>query len=205
MPLPALLLTAALAAAPTIATDRECYVSGHDTIAITGSGFAPNAPVALSFTGNDEVLTSDATADATGALTTEVGAPTLADFRSDSSGIPVAVDTADGGAAGFELTDWTATIAGFSGSVRRGRSVRLETIGWIGQNTLYAHYVRGGRLAGSQRIGTTRGACGELAKRFKAFNFRGAKPGTYDVRISAAAKYDKRDRWIGFKRVKLAS
>src|ERR1700754_4873531 len=101
MPLPTLLLTAALAAAPSLATDRECYVSGHDTIAITGSGFAANAPITLSFTGNDEVLTSDVTADASGVLDTEVGAPTLEDFRADSSAIPVAIDTADGGAAGF--------------------------------------------------------------------------------------------------------
>jgi hypothetical protein len=83
--------------------------------------------------------------------------------------------------------------------------VRLETIGWIGENTLYAHYVRGGKLVGTQKIGTTRGACGELAKSFKAFSFRGAKRGTYAVRISASAKFDKRDRWIGFKRVRLAS
>jgi hypothetical protein len=204
MPLPALLLTAALAAVPTLTTDRECYVAGHDTIAITGTGFAPNAAVTLSFTGNDQVLTSDATADASGALDTEVSAPSLLDFGSDTTGIPVAIDTADGGAAGFELTDWSASVAGFGGAVRRGQSVRLETIGWIGENTLYAHYVRGGKVVGSQRIGTTRGACGDLAKSFKAFNFRGAKRGTYAVRISATATFDKRDRWIGFKKVRLA-
>src|SRR3954454_13658211 len=110
MLLPALLATAAALAAPTMSTDRECYAAGEDTIAITGSGFAPSAPVTLSFTGNDEVLTSDATTDASGALDTEVTAPSLEDFSADSSAIPVALDTPDGAAAGFELTEWDGTL-----------------------------------------------------------------------------------------------
>jgi hypothetical protein len=205
MPLPALLLTAALAAAPTIATDRECYVSGNDTIAISGSGFAANAPITLSFTGNDEVLTSDATADASGALDTEVGAPKLEDFGADSSAIPVAIDTVDGAASGFDLTDWGGTLSGYGKSIRRGQRITVDTTGWIGANTLYLHYVRGGRTVRSQRIGTTAGACGDLSKRLKAFTFRGARPGSYVLRVSPNATFDNRDRWLGFGRVKLVS
>ena len=206
MPLPALLLAAAALAAPTVATDRECYVAGHDTITIDGSGFAAGSAVTLTFTGNDTPLTSDATADATGGLQTEVTAPALEDFGVEPPGLPVALSTADGAFAGFELTDWSATVDGFGRTLRRGQSVKLETIGWTGTDgTLYAHYLRGSKLVHSQRIGTTTGPCGDLTKRFKAFGFRGAKPGTYTVRISANATYDKRDRWIGFKRVKLAS
>ena len=206
MPLPPLHIAAPRAAAPTVTTDRDCYVAGHDTIAIDGSGFTPGAAVTLTFTGNDTPLTSDATADATGALQTEVTAPALEDFGVEPPGLPVAVSTADGAFAGIELTDWSATVDGFGRPVRRGQSVKLETIGWTGTTgPLYAHYVRGGRLVHSQRIGTPSGACGDLTKRFKAFSFRGAKPGTYSVRISATASFDKRDRWIGFKRVKLAS
>jgi hypothetical protein len=205
MLLPMLLLTSAALAAPSISTDRQCYAAGHDTIAIEGTGFAPNAPVTLTFTGNDQELTSDATADADGALKTEVGAPTLADFDNDTRGIPVAVTTADGAMAGIELSDWSATVDGFGRALRRGQSVELDTFGWIGSNTIYAHYMRGGKVVRSQRIGTTTGACGDLTKRFKAFGFRGAKAGTYEVGISADAKFDKRGRWIGFKKVRLAS
>src|SRR4051812_46641027 len=160
MPLPALLLTAALAATPALSTDRECYVSGNDTIAITGSGFAANAPITLSFTGNDEILTSDATADEAGALDTEIGAPSLKDFGADSAAIPVAVDTAGGGASGFDLTDWSGTLSGYGKTIRRGQRITFDTTGWIGANTLYLHYVRGRRTVFTQRIGTTAGACG---------------------------------------------
>src|SRR4051794_20775750 len=205
MPLPALLLAAALAAAPAISTDRPCYVSGDDTIAITGSGFAANAPITLSFTGNDEVLTSGATADANGALDTHVDAPALADFGADSSGIPVALDTADGAAAGFELVDWTGTLSGFGKSIRRGQRITIDTTGWIGANTLYLHYVRGRRTVHSQRIGTTTAGCGDLSKRVKAFTFRGARPGNYVLRVSPNATFDNRERWLGFGRLKLTS
>jgi hypothetical protein len=205
MLLPTLLLTATTLAAPSISTDRQCYAAGHDTIAIDGTGFAPSAPITLTFTGNDQTLESEATADANGVLKTEVGAPALADFDNDTSGIPVAITTADGAMAGIELSDWSATVDGFGNKLRRGKSVKLETIGWIGENTLYAHYMRGSKVVGSQRIGTTGGACGDLTKRFKAFGFRGAKAGSYQVAISADAKFDKRSRWIGFKKVRLAS
>jgi hypothetical protein len=205
MLLPTLLLTTAALAAPSISTDRQCYAAGHDTIAIEGTGFVPNAPVTLTFTGNDQELASDATAGADGTLKTEVGAPSLADFDNDTRGIPVAITTADGAMAGIELSDWSATVDGFGRALRRGRSVELDTYGWIGRNTIYAHYMRGGKVVASQRIGTTTGACGELTKRFKAFSFRGAKRGSYQVAISADATFDKRNRWIGFKHVRLAS
>src|SRR3954470_12357477 len=205
MPLPALLLGAAMLAAPAISTDRACYVSGNDTIAITGSGFAVNGPITLSFTGNDKVLTSDASADATGVLDTQVDTPSLADFGADSSGIPVAVDTADGAAAGFDLVDWTGTLSGYGKSIRRGQRITVDTSGWIGATTLYLHYVRGGRTVRSQRIGTTTGACGDLTKRLRAFTFRGARPGNYVLRVSPNATFDGRDRWLGFGRVKLTS
>jgi hypothetical protein len=203
--LPALLLAGAALAAPSISTDRLCYSAGHDTIAIEGTGFAANAPVTLTFTGNDQTLESQATADANGALSTEVGAPTLEDFDNDTRGIPVSITTADGAMAGIELSDWAATVDGFGRALRRGQSVKLDTYGWIGANTLYAHYLRGTKVVHSQRIGTTAGDCGDLTKRFKAFSFKGAKPGSYQVAISADAKLDKRARWIGFKKVRLAS
>src|SRR4051812_37601424 len=184
MPLHALLIAAALAA-PTLTTDRECYVAGNDTIAIDGSGFAPNAPVTLTFTGNDTPLTTDAASDADGALQTDVPAPSLEDFGVEPPGVPVAVSTADGAFAGIELTDWSASLDGYGGTMRRGQSVKLETIGWTGADgPLYVHYVRNNRVVHNQRIGMPSGDCGNLTKRFKAFNFRGAKPGSYSVRIS---------------------
>jgi hypothetical protein len=205
MLLPTLLLTAAALATPTMSTDRECYAAGQDTIEITGTGFAPSAPVAITFTGNDEVLTSDATADAAGALDTEVTAPSLADFGADSTGIPVAVDTADGATAGFELTDWDGTLTGYRSTMRRGQRLRFETTGWTDADALYLHYVRGGKTVFTQRLGATSGACGDLTKSFKAFTFRGAKPGSYNLRVSPNATFTNRDRWFGFKRVRLTS
>ncbi len=205
MLLPTLVLTAAALATPTMSTDRECYAAGRDTIAITGTGFAPSAPVAINFTGNDEVLTSDATADANGALDTEVTAPDLKDFNADSSAIPVAVDTADGATAGFDLVEWDGTLTGYRSTIRRGQRLKFETTGWTGADTLYLHYVRGGKTVFTQRLGATSGPCGDLDKRFKAFTFRGAKPGNYNLRISPNEEFTNTDRWFGFKRVRFAS
>src|SRR4051794_32084299 len=137
MLLPALLATAAALAAPTMSTDRECYAAGEDTIAITGSGFAPSAPITLSFTGNDQVVTSDATADASGALDTQVSALSLDDFDADSDAIPVAVDTADGATAGFDLVKWDGTLTGLKTTMRRGRTLRFKTTGWTTADALY--------------------------------------------------------------------
>lgn len=205
MLLPALMLTAAALASPTISTDRECYAAGRDTIAVTGSGFAPSAPVTLQFTGNDEVLTSDATADATGALDTEVTAPDLKDFDADSSAIPVALDTADGATAGFELTAWEGTLSGYKSTIRRGQRLHFETTGWTGANELFLHYVRGGKTVFTQRLGSTTGECGDLTTSFKAFRFRGAKLGTYNLRISPNRTFTNTDRWFGFKRTRLVA
>ncbi|WP_028063543.1 hypothetical protein [Solirubrobacter soli] len=204
MLLPALMLTAALAA-PTMSTDRECYAAGQDTITITGSGFAPSSPVTLQFTGNDEILTSDATSDATGALDTEVTAPDLKDFNADSSAIPVALDTADGATAGFDLTAWDGTLTGYRSTIRRGQRLRFETTGWTGADELFLHYVRGGKTVFTQRLGATSGPCGDLTKSFKAFTFRGAKLGSYNLRISPNEEFTNEDRWFGFKRTRLVS
>jgi hypothetical protein len=198
------MLTAALAA-PTMSTDRECYAAGQDTITITGSGFAPSAPVTLQFTGNDETLTSDATTDATGALETEVTAPDMKDFDADSSAIPVALDTADGATAGFELTAWDGTLKGYRSTIRRGQRLRFATTGWTGADELFLHYVRGGKTVFTQRLGATTGPCGDLTKSFKAFTFRGAKPGNYNLRISPNETFTNTDRWFGFKRTRLVS
>ena len=94
----------------------------------------------------------------------------------------------------LQVTEWSADVAAFERrSVRAGQRVKLETRGWTGAgDTLYIHYVRNGKAVRSEKLGALKGPCGDLTKSFRAFAFRSAKPGTYDVRFSAEATWDKR-------------
>jgi len=66
------------------------------------------------------------------------------------------------------------------------------------------HYLRNRKAVRSEKLGALKAPCGDLTKSFRAFALKSAKPGTYSVRFTTAAKWDKTDRWMGYKRVKLA-
>jgi hypothetical protein len=214
---------AAASALPTVTADQPCYVAGKQDMQFSGQGWTPSAKVTLLFLAGGQIGSFDTTTDPAGALSTSLRAPTFDFFDEDPPSFGMSVTANDQSKFGpdgpigppeeavaftdLKVTDWTATVEAFElGAVKRGQRVKLETIGWVGAgDTLYVHYLRGGKAVHSEKLAALKGPCDDLTKNFKAFNFKSAKPGNYAVRFSTAAKWSAKDRWTGYKRVKLAS
>jgi hypothetical protein len=213
---------AAASAAPTVTTDQPCYVADEQSMEFSGSGYSPNGQVGLFFSAGGKYGSYMATADASGAFTASVRAPSFEAFGEDPPSYPMSVTANDEAKIGpdgplappeeivafmdLRITEWSADVPAFEKPVRRGQRVKLTTYGWVGAGeTLYVHYLRGGKAVHSEKLAALKGPCGDLIKNFKAFNFKTAKPGNYAVRFSASAQWSGKDRWTGYKRVKLAS
>jgi hypothetical protein len=212
---------AVASAAPTVTTDQPCYVAEKQLMQFSGQGYTPGGDVNLFFSAGDKFGTYTAKADAAGAIQASVRAPGFDMFDQDPPSFDMFVTANDAAKLGPEgpigppeetfaavqlkITDWTTTVAAFGKPVKRGQRVKLDTIGWVGAGEqLYVHYLRGGKAVRSEKVGALKGACGDLTKSFKAFNFKTAKPGNYAVRFSTEPKYSAKDRWSGFK-VKLTA
>ncbi len=187
-----------------------------------GTGFTPAGAVNLLFMAGGEIGSFAATADAAGAFHASLRAPDFDTFDEDPPAFNMNVSINDAAKFGpdgpigppeetfafvrLRITQWSADVAEFErASVRAGQRVTLETRGWTGAgDALYIHYVRNGKAVRSEKLGALKGPCGDMTKSFKAFAFKSAKPGNYAVRFSTQARWDKDDRWMGYKRVKLA-
>ena len=211
-------IAASAPAVPTISTDRACYTSEMPQL-LTGSGFTPDGEVRLTFTilepgGFSGSFTTDA--DATGALDqgmrtprlelagTRAGAAILAeDMTLQSQGAPPEQFAV---AIGLTVSDFDLTVSRWSDSTSRakpGRRTRVEAVGWVGSSTttLFAHYLRGRRLAKTVRIGALTGDCGDLTARMREFPFKPVKRGAYRVVFDTTRKYPNEDSWVEYTRV----
>jgi hypothetical protein len=216
-------LTASSAQArPQLTLDRACY-SEEENMRLSGQGFTPGAKIAFIFVANGKLGQADTTADAAGAFTYEVRGPELRDFDGEPPGLDIAVTANDQSKFGpdgmpigppeesfalaeFRLSEWAVEVAKWekrTATARRGESVRVATRGWTSAgDTLYLHYVRGGKAVHSQKVGPLRGDCGDLTKSIKTFAFKGVKPGRYSVRFSASPRWDADDAWLGYRSVR---
>jgi hypothetical protein len=194
-----LLLTVSAAtalAAPTVSVSKACYREDR-TIDLTGSGFTPGGVVNATIAFAGQQTTWPLMADAAGNITVNLRAP-LVEGRPDA--VLTAVDTArvaqgapaseTSASVGFKITDWSILIPGFAGrSWRPGAKTLVSAIGWahaIGQ-TLYAHYVRAGRLQFSQAVGVLAPPCGDLYA--SMVTYRRPRPAFYRVYMDASPKW----------------
>jgi hypothetical protein len=207
-------------AAPTIQTDRSCY-SRPTPLRLTGSGFTPGGPLEITAAytypdGQTETAGSfPATADASGALATSFG---LAEIETAQLRITVTVNDRTRiaqGAPPAEQTASTTFTQVFFGAYYRpwntdgpataqpGRSATLEASGYLDSNSrvLYVHYIRNGRLAKTLRVGRLSGPCAMLTTRFRQFDFRPLKAGTYRVEFDTTKSWPNDDLLSGYRRV----
>jgi hypothetical protein len=214
----ALAAPAGAAAAPSIAVDGPCYTPGMP-VGIIGSGFTPDGPVGLSFGLGGSLHGYSGTASATGQLGGAIPLPEFEQTQVDAT--LTAVDNAQvppgqppgpeqTATAAFKASEWFIAIPGWgnghtTGAGRPGRRTALEALGFVGtaSTTLYAHYVRRGRLVKTARIGALSGPCADLETRFRQFPFK-TKPGaTYRVVFDTTRAYPNRDGGIVYPRVKV--
>ena len=211
----------AATAAPTVAVEYPCYTPGM-VQHVAGSGFTPSGPVQLDmFAGSEEVLQHlgrlPTSADAAGAIDLLVRTPDFAHER--AIGVLVASDgtlASQGappdvfaGSTAFEVSQWDVDVARWAqqGSARGrpGRRTKVTATGWVGtaSTTLFAHYVRRGKLVKTARVGRLTGACADFSGRMTEFPFRRAKAGTYRVVFDTTRAYPNEDASIFYRRVKV--
>jgi hypothetical protein len=190
---------------------------------ITGSGFTPSGEVVLAMfvqSGNihEDLGGFTTTADAAGAIDVY---PRTPDFRAergtgqifaidstlDKQGLPLEQSTV---VLPVDVSQWRLTVQRWGGSPARGkpgRRAKVDAIGWIGtaSTTLYAHYLRGARLAKTARVGALTGNCADFAGRMKEFPFKRVKAGTYKVVFDATRTFPNGDSWLEYRRVKVAA
>jgi len=197
----ALTTTAATASAAQIALDRACYADPgqrKDTIALTGSGFTPNAPFQLTLDGQ-ALPNGTGMTDAAGALAANLAAPSLADYvpkteRQHTFMLGVQEGTTSQ-TVPFTVSKLLASFAPASGNPKTLK-VRFSLSGFALSGAVnpatYVHYVRpNGKLKKTYRLGTAQGPCGALrTSRRRLFPFR-AERGGWKLQFDTAAKYTR--------------
>jgi hypothetical protein len=196
---PALLLTlaATLAAAPaasaaTLETDRSCYQETQDVV-LSGSAFAPMAPVAIS---QDAEPFGTADTDGAGAFQRKFAAPELGRSVREQvftlSGTDSALNTAS---TQYRTTKIFADFAPDSGDPKTLK-VRFSVNGFgllRHEASVYLHYVSpGGRARRTVRLGKAVGTCGKIrATRLRhLFPFR-AERGRWVLQFDTNKTYSR--------------
>ena len=167
---PALLLTLAAAVAPAPAasaalleTDMPCYQETQDVV-LSGTAFAPMAPVAIS---QDAAPFGTADTDAAGAFQRKFAAPELGRTVREQvftlTGTDSALNTAS---TRYRTTKIFADFAPDTGDPKT-LQVRFSVNGFgllRQQASVYLHYVSpGGRSRRDVRLGKAVGTCGKIA------------------------------------------
>jgi hypothetical protein len=205
-------------AAPTLALDRPCYTPGM-RIGMSGAGYTPGGAVQATVTLGGATHRFTGTAGPAGEI--DGGIP-LPDFDADALDATLtAVDAAavpPGQAPGpeqtaiarFRASAWGMIVPRWGngrtlGIARPGRMTRVEALGFVGtaSTTLYAHYLRRGRLVKTTRIGALTGPCGDLTARFRQFPFKVKRGQTYRVLFDTTRAWPNGDSGILYPRVKI--
>jgi hypothetical protein len=215
--------TTTAAARPSLTTDRACYSEG-EPVGFSGQGFTPGAPIGFFFASSGMLGQATTTADATGAFEFLLRAPRLKDFDAEPPAFDLSVTANDQtkfgpdgtiigppedsvAAAQIRISEWTIDVSQWNSShasARPGQLVRLSTHGWTSAGeTLYVHYLRGGKAIRSAKVGALKPPCGDLTKTITTFSSAQLKPGTYSVRFSTSAKWSGKDAWLGYRVVRL--
>ena len=211
----ALASPASAAAAPSLQLDRPCYAEFTD-LGLAGSGFTPGGAVEITGTyadgeaaGRFEVTATPGGSISSVSDTPEIGTVrdsltiTARDVRASEAGAPPEQTTASVVARlssfGAWFRPWNTTGPARG---RPGRARRLEVDGFIrGPRVLYVHYRLRGRVVKTLRVGRLSGPCGSLRTRFREFDFKGVRPGTYRVRFSQSRSWFSPYAFSEYKRV----
>ena len=222
----AVALPASAMGAATLTTERSCYTEGEQ-IRFTGTGFSPSSPVVVGLAANGRSGEfNPATSDAAGGVAFTGNARGLDDVGAARGAGPgptrlevlaTATDQATLGPAGpapttllgqarFTLADWELHVRPWETAVpapgKPRRVVTLRTYGWTSlTGTLYAHYVRQGRLVHTVALGRLRGPCGDLTRTMREFPFRPVPAGSYLVQFDTRLDWIKAAGRLGYQRV----
>ncbi|MBJ7471143.1 MAG: hypothetical protein JHD16_07565 [Solirubrobacteraceae bacterium] len=193
------------ASAAEVVVPGKCYVTvpgtGSQIIPVTVTGLAPSQNVQLSLLVKDRVVSGipSLTADATGGIISSIDGWTsglgTGPTRSTKASVVVS-DLATGAAVG--QTDFKVSNVGFKvdGAFKRGNVKRVWEISGLasltesqgGGKVYYAHYFKGSKKVGKQRLGKSTDACGYIRVKKPLLPFR--KRGSFKVVVQASTVYN---------------
>lgn len=193
----ALVAVPAAAPAAQIAVDHVCYADPGqraDTVALTGSGFVPNAPYALTIDGRP---VATGTADPTGALSHPLTVPsldgTVGRGTLHHTFTVAAQDGTSTATAALSVSKLFATFKPAAGNPKTLK-VRFSLYGFslAGRQSppIYVHYVRpDGRVKQTFRLGVGRGPCGSMRSSLRRlFPFRTSR-GAWKLQFDTSKRY----------------
>lgn len=213
---------AAAADTPLFFAEGECYVPGVP-LHLEGIGYTPGGDVVISF----NVLGSGAGRNLfSKPFAAGAEGNWFATFRTPDLAVPneireqlvmAATDQVRSKAnappeeqfatTSVELSAWGIEVAAWgSGQARPGKRTRVRAYGFGPVNgesfsgSLYAHYLRGGKLVKTVKVGELKEPCGDLQTRMRQFPFA-ARPGKYSVDFDAVKRYSKKAPGIRYRRV----
>lgn len=173
-----------LAEAATLAADRGCYAAG-DPVVLTGSGYTPNGPVAITVEGRQ---LGTATADPAGSIAVDLSAPDIdGTQRTDDFVATDQTNLSLTATAGVKLTSLNVTAKPKNG--KPGRKQRIKARGFTDGKVLWAHIQRGKKKR-NVKVGKLKGACGTLSVKKRLFS-PSAQFGVYRVQFDARRKYSQ--------------
>jgi len=209
---------AGAAAAPTLALDRPCYTPGM-RIGISGTGYTPSGPLQAAIALGSVIHTFSGTAGPAGEIDSGIEMP---DFEADA--LDATLTTVDSASvppgqppgpeqmafAPFRASTFGMIVPGWGnghtlGIARPGRTTRIQALGFVGgaSTTLYAHYLRRGRLVKTTRIGALTGPCADVSTRFRQFPFKVRRGATYRVIFDTTRAWPNGDFGIVYPRIKV--
>jgi hypothetical protein len=176
------------ASAAQIALDRPCYAE-QQPMNITGSGFTPGGSVHLAFA--DGSFAGQATADAVGNLTAAAAAPVIA--TTQAAATLTATDQANpGNTATVPLQVSKLKVSTSPTRARPHSKVSYTARGFTTGQTLYGHYIFGGKRRKDVRIGRLVAPCGTLKRRMSLLPLKSVRFGTWTVQFDTSKRYSKK-------------
>jgi len=190
-----LALPASAAAAPTLAPLEPCYAAvspdegGTESVAVTGTGFTPNATVDVRVDG--ELKFTGVRIDEAGELSGSLAAPYVdAGRRAFTVQVTEPANPAQTVTAQALVTHLGVDVR--PASARPSSRVRFKGSGFMGDGAVYAHYLRKGKARRTVRLTKrTTGACGNFSVRRRQFPFS-PSTGRWIIQIDQHKRYRAR-------------
>ncbi|NLT06907.1 MAG: hypothetical protein GXY03_11445 [Solirubrobacterales bacterium] len=196
----------AVAQTPVLESDRSCYGPGQE-VGLTGIGFTPGAPVAVSVDGRQLGSTQ---ANPVGEFDISLSAPSIsAKQRRYAFSATEEDNPAVTASASFLVSSLAVKITP-RGRTNPGVMRRIVARGFTSGRVLWAHIKRGKRKARNVKIGRLKGACHTINVKRRLFPSN-ATPGVYKVQFDTKRRYSKKTRpnttfsWLIFRTLRASS
>jgi hypothetical protein len=199
---------AAAAATVTVTVPGQCYVywpgEGSQQIPLSVNGLTAGQAVKATLEVGGQAVSGlpSLTADSTGSVVTSLSSWTSGlgtkPTRSTEARLAVSDVTsgAEVGTASFKVANVAIRVDGARKSLKTKRVWEVSGLSVLSpENTYYAHYYKGTKFMGKQRLGQATDACGYIRVKKPLLPF--TKFGAFQVRVQASQTFNADQSWIG--------